>query len=385
MVCCRQISPIKTADYVNRELIMVRPHWIISALLLAGLAPAAHAEWRCDCTTIVASCAASVAVKGNRVEITTDQQACARVDYFIDGLPFVALAVDGSDRQDWIAQTDDPKVMVQSCQVCADRTTQSQPTARATAPDAADAAGGEPPIAPLIQVPPEYPASAKARGVEGYVVVEFKLSPFGTVEEARVVEAKPTRVFDQAALAAIRRWRYPAALADEPQRTVTERLEFKVGDFIWSEPTRSSRQVATSRPARRAGPQNQCVKEGVAYNFGDSVEVGLINACVDPVVLFSCAVGTGKDLGRWRCAPNDPQAVVLVRAGEGRAQGDNDGGYVENHFLMRPPNTQYWWIACNEADARCNEAARDWSAQMDGRPATVDPAQLARVPVARSY
>jgi protein TonB len=355
---------------------------MISALLLASLAPAARAEWRCDCTTVVASCAARVEVKGNWVEITTDQQACARVDYFIDGLPFVALAVDGSDRQDWIAQTDDPKVMVQSCQVCADKTTGTRPAPRAAAADATDAAGGVAPLAPLIQVPPEYPASAKARGVEGYVVVEFNLSPFGTVEEPRVVEARPTRIFDAAALAAIRRWRYPAALEDEPQRTVTERLEFKVGDFIWSEPTRSSRQVATSRPARRAGPQNQCVKEGVAYNFGDTVEVGLINACVDPVVLFSCAVGTGKDLGRWRCGPNDPRAVILVRPG-GQRFGDN--GYAENHFLMRPPNTQYWWIACSEGDAQCNEAARNWSTQMNGRPATVNPAQLARVPVARSY
>ena len=361
---------------------MIRVNCVIWALLLISLSSAARAEWRCDCTTVIASCDANVEVKGNRVEITTDQQACARVDYFIDGLPFVALAVDGSDRQDWIAQTDNPKVMVQSCQVCADKTAGPGPAGRASTPDAADVTGGEPPIAPLIQVKPEYPASAKARGVEGYVVVEFKLSPFGNVEEPRVVEAKPSRIFDQAALTAIRRWRYPSALEDEPQRTVTERLEFKVGDFLWNEPGRSSRQVATSR---RSGPQNACVKEGVAYNFGDMVEVGLINACVDPVVLFSCAVGTGKDLGRWRCARNNPRAVLLVRPGEGRARGTDDSAYEENHFLMRPPNTQYWWIACSEGDSQCNEAAREWSDQMDGRPATVDPAQLARVPVARSY
>ena len=110
---------------------MYRATLIISALLLASLSPAAQAEWRCDCTTVVASCDASVEVKGNWVEINTDQQSCARVDYFIDGLPFVALAVGGSDRQDWIAQTDDPKVMVQSCQVCADKSTQPQPAASA--------------------------------------------------------------------------------------------------------------------------------------------------------------------------------------------------------------------------------------------------------------
>ena len=127
----------------------------------------------------------------------------------------------------------------------------------------------------------------------------------------------------------------------------------------------------------------------MTYNFGEMVEVGLINACIEPVVLFSCAVGTGKDLGRWRCGPNNPRAVVLVRAGDRRMQGNMGpsaipGQYEENHFLMRPPNTQYWWIACGENDPQCNEAARDWSAQMNGRPATVNPAQLARVRVARS-
>jgi TonB family protein len=350
------------------------------------------ADWRCDCTTVVAGCEAQVAVKGNWVEITTDQQACARVDYFIDGLPFVALVVEGSDRQDWIAQTASPNVLVQSCQVCADKATQ-QPTAagrNVPAPAPVDAAEGEPPITPLIQIQPAYPASARARGLEGYVVVEFKLSPFGNVEEPRVVEAKPTRIFDQAALQAVRRWRYPGALEGEEQRTGRERLEFKLSDAGLMDASRSARQTATGVRSRRSGgPQNECVKEGVTYNFGEMVEVGLINACIEPVVLFSCAVGTGKDLGRWRCGPDDPRAVVLVRAGDRRMQGSVGTSaipsqYEENHFLMRPPNTQYWWIACSENDPQCNEAARDWSAQMNGRPATVNPAQLARVRVARS-
>ena len=148
------------------------------------------------------------------------------------------------------------------------------------------------------------------------MVVEFKLSPYGNVEDPKVIDAQPARIFNQAALTAIRRWRYPEA---EGERTVQERLDFRVSDYIWSEPARTSRQVSTASRPQWANPRNECVREGIAYNFGEVVEVGLINACVEPVVLFSCAVGTGGDLGRWRCAADDPSAIVLVRPGDQRA------------------------------------------------------------------
>lgn len=61
---------------------------------------------------------------------------------------------------------------------------------------------------PLVRVPPEYPAAALRRGLEGRVLVEFDLTASGAVENARVVAAEPTRTFDEAALRAIRQWRY---------------------------------------------------------------------------------------------------------------------------------------------------------------------------------
>ncbi len=364
---------------------------LLLPLALAVLSTAARAEWRCDCTTIVASCDAQVAVKGNWVDITTDQKACARVDYFIDGLPFVALAVDGSDRQDWISRTENPKVMVQSCQVCADKMTE-QPAATARAPGKPGAADGAAQPTPLIQTAPEYPATALARGLQGYVVLEFKLSPYGNVEDPKVIDAQPDRIFNQAALTAIRRWRYPEAGAGEGERTLQERLDFRIRNDLSTAPDGTSPQVtAASRPLW-SNPRNECVREGIAYNFGEVVEVGLINACAEPVVLFSCALGTGGDLGRWRCATGAARAIVLVRPGDPRAglpSSAQDRGaistYADNHFLLRPPNSEYWWIACNEDDAQCRQAARDWSTQLNGRSATIDPAQVSRIRVARSY
>lgn len=55
---------------------------------------------------------------------------------------------------------------------------------------------------------PVYPAEARAEGIEGTVVVEYRVSAEGEVLEPRVVSAEPPGVFDQAALTAVRTWRY---------------------------------------------------------------------------------------------------------------------------------------------------------------------------------
>ena len=70
------------------------------------------------------------------------------------------------------------------------------------------AGGGDRDVVPLVRVDPEYPPRAKQRGIEGYVDLEFTIGPAGTVQEARVIGARPPAVFDRAALRAVRRWRY---------------------------------------------------------------------------------------------------------------------------------------------------------------------------------
>ena len=63
-------------------------------------------------------------------------------------------------------------------------------------------------ITPLVRVEPEYPPRAKQQGVEGYVDVEFTISPAGTVQNPVVIGSKPAYIFDRATLRAVRRWRY---------------------------------------------------------------------------------------------------------------------------------------------------------------------------------
>jgi protein TonB len=63
-------------------------------------------------------------------------------------------------------------------------------------------------IVPLVRVNPEYPIRAAQRGVEGWVEVEFTISTSGTVKNPRVVGYEPSKIFNQSALRAIRKWKY---------------------------------------------------------------------------------------------------------------------------------------------------------------------------------
>lgn len=69
-------------------------------------------------------------------------------------------------------------------------------------------------VAPLVRVPPVYPARAQERGIEGYVVVEFTIAEDGTVKNAIVLESQPSKIFDRAALRAIRKWKYKPKVED---------------------------------------------------------------------------------------------------------------------------------------------------------------------------
>ncbi len=62
---------------------------------------------------------------------------------------------------------------------------------------------------------PEWPDRAARLGIpDGWVLIEFDVSEAGAVENARVIEATPSGVFEAYALRAIQRWRYRPAIED---------------------------------------------------------------------------------------------------------------------------------------------------------------------------
>jgi protein TonB len=355
--------------------------------VLSGLsAVPAQAEWRCDCTTITASCRAEVAIQGSWVEVSSDRQECSRVDYFIDGLPFVAVVVGGVQRQDWIARTEGSQVLVQSCQVCRDNagadSAEQAPASRPAAPRPES----ESTLTPIIKVVPQYPEAARVQRIEGRVEVNFTVNSSGAVESPTVTASSPAGVFDQAALAAISRWRYPPIAEDAPARTASEVLTFALEDN-----TRGAERARA--PVGSAGPRNECVREDSVYNYGDVVDVELINACAEPLLVYSCAAGTGRHANRWVCTSLEEAARALVVPSDARVGmpvNDTAGGrgafeLTDRYLVTRAPNTQYWWVACRSIDTACRENARLWTRSLNQQSADVDPQSRSSLALGRSY
>jgi TonB family protein len=57
-------------------------------------------------------------------------------------------------------------------------------------------------------VQPVYPEAARKKGIEGWVELAFTVAPNGTVQDVEVRNASPANVFDDAAVRAIRGWRF---------------------------------------------------------------------------------------------------------------------------------------------------------------------------------
>jgi len=93
--------------------------------------------------------------------------------------------------------------------------TQQAPTSTAGAGNtAAASAGGTHPAVLLRNVPPRYPTTAVRANQEGWVEVAFTVTPEGTVDDVKVVDAEPRHVFDRAATEAVSRWKFQPATQD---------------------------------------------------------------------------------------------------------------------------------------------------------------------------
>jgi len=69
-------------------------------------------------------------------------------------------------------------------------------------------------VVPIVRISPQYPRQALLNGQEGWVKVEFTITPDGRVIDAVVRDADPRGVFDRAALQAIIRWKFKPRYVD---------------------------------------------------------------------------------------------------------------------------------------------------------------------------
>lgn len=116
----------------------------------------------------------------------------------------------------------------------------------ATLPQAAagnvDTAGAALPITPqptaapppkvVKFVQPTYPNDALMRGIEGWVDVSLQVAPSGDVIDPRVENSTRGRLFERAALNAVRQWKYEpqAAGASSSTERLQVRVEFRLTD-----------------------------------------------------------------------------------------------------------------------------------------------------------
>jgi len=80
------------------------------------------------------------------------------------------------------------------------------------------------------EVPPVYPREAERQGTRGWVDVEFTIAPDGSTQDVVVRNSQPQRTFDQAAVDAVKRWRFEPVVrngAAVPQRAAM-RIRFEL-------------------------------------------------------------------------------------------------------------------------------------------------------------
>ena len=84
---------------------------------------------------------------------------------------------------------------------------------------------------PVMRVTPVYPSRASRRGIEGWTEVEFTITAIGSTEDIRVVAEEPPGIFGQAAVKAVRRWKYKPQTIDgemKPRPGVRVVLKFEL-------------------------------------------------------------------------------------------------------------------------------------------------------------
>lgn len=83
---------------------------------------------------------------------------------------------------------------------------------------------------PVRREAPDYPFLAYRDGLEGHVKLQFNVDRRGRVRNPRVVEANPARVFDAAALKALKKWTFDVDEGHDPELRLYQTFEFAVHD-----------------------------------------------------------------------------------------------------------------------------------------------------------
>ena len=87
-------------------------------------------------------------------------------------------------------------------------------------------------IIPVVVIRPMYPREAAIDGIEGWVKLEFTITATGSVEDPKVVDANPARIFNREAIRAILKWKFKPRVVDgvAVDRRATQIIDFNLHD-----------------------------------------------------------------------------------------------------------------------------------------------------------
>ena len=83
------------------------------------------------------------------------------------------------------------------------------------------ASGNDRGCVPQVRIEPEYPAQAKDRGIEGWVLFSYTCTREGRVKDVVILDAQPKGLWDRSTIRAVSNWRFQPAMKDGKPVEVT--------------------------------------------------------------------------------------------------------------------------------------------------------------------
>lgn len=79
---------------------------------------------------------------------------------------------------------------------------------------------------PIVRIDPKYPIQAARDGREGWVRLSFTINEAGGVEDVKVIESQPRRIFDREAVRALKKWKYKPRIEEgQPVKQFNQKVQ----------------------------------------------------------------------------------------------------------------------------------------------------------------
>ena len=79
---------------------------------------------------------------------------------------------------------------------------------------------------PIVRIDPKYPIQAARDGKEGWVKLSFTINEAGGVEDVKVIDAQPKRIFNREAVRALKKWKYKPRIEEgQPVKQFNQKVQ----------------------------------------------------------------------------------------------------------------------------------------------------------------